>query len=259
MFSLNEKTIIITGGTGFIGNHFSEACIKCGADVIVADTQKEKGQKLVRDLKNKNEDSKIFFKKCDITSINEIEDLIDFTLNKSEKIDVLVNSAYPRNGNYGNKFEDVSFEDFCENVDMHLGGYFLMSKEVSKVMMQQRKGNLINIASIYGMVAPNFSIYEGTDITMPVEYAAIKGAIISLTRYLATYLSKYNIRSNSISPGGVINRQPEEFIKNYCEKTPLGRMAKPKDILGALIFLASDASSYLTGQNLVIDGGWTVW
>lgn len=259
MFSLDKKTIIITGGTGFIGSYFSKACLNCGANVIIADTQKEKGLKLVRELKSKNKNKKIFFKKCDITKINEIENLIDFTLNTSNKIDVLVNSAYPRNENYGKRFEDVSFESFCENVDMHLGGYFLISKEVAKVMKKQQEGNLINIASIYGIVAPNFNIYEGTDITMPVEYAAIKGGIISLTKYLATYLSKYNIRSNSISPGGLINKQPEKFINNYSEKTPLGRMAEPQDILGALIFLASDASSYLTGHNLVVDGGWTVW
>ena len=191
--------------------------------------------------------------------MREIQNLINTTLNKFEKIDALVNNAYPRNKNYGRKFEAVSFEDFCENVNMHLGGYFLITKEISKVMIKQNHGNIINIASIYGFSAPKFEIYDGTDMTMPVEYAAIKGAIINLTKYLASYLGEYNVRVNAISPGGVFNNQPENFVKRYSEKVVLGkRMANTDDLTGVLIFLLSDASKYITGQNIVVDGGWSL-
>jgi len=125
--------------------------------------------------------------------------------------------------------------------------------------MQQRQGNIVSIASIYGMLGPDFSIYEGTTMTMPAEYAAIKGAIINFTRYLATYLAAYNIRVNCLSPGGIFNEQPASFVEKYKQRTPMGRMGNPEDIAGGVLFLLSNLSSYMTGQNLVIDGGWSAW
>ncbi|NLE26755.1 MAG: SDR family oxidoreductase, partial [Clostridiaceae bacterium] len=119
--------------------------------------------------------------------------------------------------------------------------------------------NIVNIASIYGMLGPDFSIYEGTTMTMPAEYAAIKGAIINFTRYLATYLASYNIRVNCLSPGGIFNEQPASFVEKYKQRTPMGRMGNPEDIAGGVLFLLSNLSSYVTGQNLVIDGGWSAW
>lgn len=255
MFDVKNKTVVITGGAGLIGNAFSRECVRCNANVVVVDIDEKRGNELVEEIKSSN----IIFQRCDITNTNDIQNLIDTTLNKFEKIDALVNNAYPRNKNYGRKFEDVSFEDFCENVNMHLGGYFLMTQQVTKVMMKQNYGNIINMASIYGFSAPKFEIYEETDMTMPVEYAAIKGAIINITKYLASYLGKYNIRVNSIAPGGVFNDQPESFVKKYSEKVVLGkRMANTDDLIGALIFLLSDPSKYITGQNIVVDGGWSL-
>jgi NAD(P)-dependent dehydrogenase (short-subunit alcohol dehydrogenase family) len=255
MFDLKNKTVVITGGAGLIGNAFSRECVRCNANVVVVDIDEKRGNELVEEIKSSN----IIFQRCDITNTNDIQNLIDTTLNKFEKIDALVNNAYPRNKNYGRKFEDVSFEDFCENVNMHLGGYFLMTQQVTKVMMKQNYGNIINMASIYGFSAPKFEIYEETDMTMAVEYAAIKGAIINITKYLASYLGKYNIRVNSIAPGGVFNDQPESFVKKYSEKVVLGkRMANTDDLIGALIFLLSDPSKYITGQNIVVDGGWSL-
>jgi NAD(P)-dependent dehydrogenase (short-subunit alcohol dehydrogenase family) len=210
-------------------------------------------------MKKETGNNNIIFQKCDITNIKDIQDLINTTLNKFKKIDALVNNAYPRNKNYGRIFEEVSYEDFCENVNMHLGGYFLITQQVAKVMMKQNYGNIVNMASIYGFSAPKFEIYGGTDITMPVEYAAIKGAIINLTKYLASCLGKYNIRVNSISPGGVFNNQPESFVKKYSEKVVFGkRMANTDDLIGVLLFLLSSASKYITGQNIVVDGGFTL-
>ena len=259
MPDIKNKTVVITGGAGLIGSAFSRACAECGANVVVVDIDEKRGNELVEQIKKETENRNIMFQQCDITNMNDILDLIDRTLNKSAKIDALVNNAYPRNKNYGRKFEDVTYEDFCENVDMHLGGYFLITKEISKVMINQNYGNIINMASIYGFSAPKFDIYEGTDMTLPVEYAAIKGGLLNLTKYLASYLGRYNIRVNAISPGGVFDDQPESFVEKYSEKVVLGkRMANQNDIVGVLLFLLSNASKYITGQNIIVDGGWTI-
>ena len=259
LFDLKNKTVIITGGAGLIGCAFSNACAEYGANVVIVDIDEEKADKLKEQIKKETGNNNVFSQKCDITNTNDIHNLIDATLHKFGKIDALVNNAYPRNENYGRKFEDVSYEDFCENVNMHLGGYFLITKEISKVMIKQNYGNIINMASIYGFSAPEFEIYEGTDMTMPVEYAAIKGGIINLTKYLASYLGRYNIRVNAISPGGLFADQPNSFIKKYSEKVVLGkRMATTGDIVGTLIFLLSDTSKYIAGQNIVVDGGWSL-
>lgn len=242
-----------------IGGAFSRVCAECGANTVIVDIDKEKGMKIVEKIKKETKNKNVIFQKCDITNTESIQSLIKITLSRFRKIDALVNSAYPKNKNYGRKFEDVTFEDFCENVNMHLGGYFLMTKLVAATMKKQKYGNIINIASTYGFSAPKFEIYEGTNITMPIEYAAIKGGIINLTRYLASYLGKYNIRANSISPGGVFDNQPESFVKKYSERVILGkRMAKQDDLTGVLIFLLSDESKYMTGQNIVADGGFTL-
>ena len=142
---------------------------------------------------------------------------------------------------------------------MHLNGYFLCCQQIAKQMKKQKSGSIINFSSIYGIVAPNFSIYDGANFTMPAAYSAIKGGIITFTRYLATYFAEYGIRANVICPGGILDNQNKNFIKNYEEKTPMKRMGKPEDIVGSVVFLASDASSYMTGVTIIVDGGWTTW
>ncbi len=259
LFDISNKTVIITGGAGLLGSAFSHICAQLGANVIIADINSATGENLkeeiIRDTNNEN----VMFKQTDITNPRDVDELINFALDSFGQIDALVNSAYPRNKNYGQKFEDVNYEDFCENLCMHLGGYFLVIQKVSKVMIKQRHGNIINIASIYGFTAPRFDIYNGTDMTMPVEYAAIKAAILNITKYLASYLGEYNIRVNAISPGGIYSGQPTTFVENYSKYVKLGgRMARTEDIVGVLVFLLSDASRYITGQNIVVDGGWTL-
>lgn len=252
-------TVILTGATGLLGKVFSREIAMNKANLVMADINEKKGLKLVEDLRKETGNKKIVFQRCDITKPGEVRDLVNKSLDRFGRIDVLVNNAYPRNRNYGKKFEEVTYEDFCVNVDMHLGGYFLITREVSEVMKKQKSGNIINIASIYGLLAPDFRVYERTDMTMPVEYSAIKGGVINLTRYLASYLAKYNIRVNCISPGGIRDNQPKRFVEEYSKRTPLGRMGNPEDITGGLIYLLSDASSYVTGHNLIIDGGWSIW
>jgi NAD(P)-dependent dehydrogenase (short-subunit alcohol dehydrogenase family) len=259
LFNLKNKVCLITGGAGLLGSNFSRVLAERGASVVILDIDSAKGGKLAEEIQRSVKNSKVMFQKCDITDAASVRSLIKNALRKFKRIDVLVNNAYPKNKNYGRLFEDVTYEDFCENINLHLGGYFLITKEVSQVMKKQKSGNIINLASIYGFAAPDFDLYSGTKMTMPVEYAAIKGGVINLTKYLASYLGKYGIRVNALSPGGVFNNQSEEFVKKYSSQVVLGnRMASGKDLEGAMVFLASDASGYMTGQNLIIDGGWTL-
>ena len=141
-----------------------------------------------------------------------------------------------------------------------MGGYFVFAKEAAKVMIKQQSGNIINVGSTYGFAAPRLDLYQDAEmIGMTVEYSAIKGGVINMTVFLASYLGRYNIRVNTISPGGIYNKQPDSFIAQYCKRVVLGnRMADPEDISGALLFLLSDESKYMTGQNIVVDGGWTL-
>ena len=259
MFDLKDRTIIVTGGAGLLGSAFSRVCAESNANVVVLDIDEKKGNELIKTLQKETKNDNIIFQKCDITNITEIQYLIDTSLDKFGKIDALVNNAYPRNSNYGRTFEEVEFTDFCENVNLHLGGYFLITQQVAKQMIKQKHGNIINMASIYGFAAPRFEIYNGTNMTVPVEYAAIKGAIINLTKHLASYLGKHNIRVNAISPGGVYDKQNENFTEAYCKKVLLGdRMANVDDLTDVLIFLLSDGAKYITGQNMIVDGGWSL-
>ena len=194
----------------------------------------------------------------EITKEKSVSDLVNFIAKKFGRIDIWVNNAYPRTKDWGDKFEDIKLSSWKKNIDMHLNGYFICCQKVVEYMKKRKSGTIINMASVYGVVGPDFSIYKGTDMTMPAGYSAIKGAIINFTRYLASYYAKYDIRVNCISPGGVYNKQPSMFVKRYTDKTPLKRMAEKEDIIGAAIYLASDASKYVTGHNLVVDGGFSI-
>lgn len=258
-FSLKDKVVIITGGAGLIGKAYVEACAQYGARVFLVDINDEAAKKVIINVKQQAGNPNVFYQNCSIVEKADVKKLIDLMLKKFGRIDALVNNAYPKNKNYGVKYEDVTYKDFCENLNLHLGGYFLMSQQISKVMMKQKSGVIVNMGSHYGFAAPRFEIYDGTKMTMPVEYSAIKGGVINLTRYLASYLGKYNIRVNSFSPGGVFNNQPKSFVKKYEEKVLLGkRMATVNDLSPVLVFLLSDASKYMTGQNVVVDGGLTI-
>lgn len=252
------KNIIVAGACGLIGRKICKGISEFGGNVIVADINAKEAENLSEELRAEHYTESISFP-LNITSEESIHEMLTFIKRHLGSIHGLVNSAYPRNKHYGAKFENISLESWRENIDMHLNGYFNIIQSVSKHMMDQGYGKIINMGSVYGILGPDFSIYEGTNLTMPAEYSAIKGGIINFTRYLATYLGKYNINVNCISPGGVFNNQPEEFINRYSSKTPLGRLAQPEDIVGGVIYLLSDMSDYITGHNLVIDGGWSAW
>jgi len=197
--------------------------------------------------------------RLDVTDPDSIVSACDGAEATYGHIDGLVNTAYPKTEDYGDYFEDVRLGTWNRHVSDHLGGYFATCKEVAARMVADgTAGSIVNYGSIYGVQAPDFSIYDGTEMTSPVEYSAIKGGILNFTRYLASYLGPDGICVNAVSPGGIYNGQDETFVDNYEEEVPLGRMADPLDVMGPTIFLLSDASAYVTGHNLVVDGGWTI-
>jgi NAD(P)-dependent dehydrogenase (short-subunit alcohol dehydrogenase family) len=167
-----------------------------------------------------------------------------------------VNNAYPRTKDWGAKFEDIKPESWSQNVDMQMNSYFVFCQEVLKKMDLQSSGSIINIASIYGVVGNDFSVYEGTSMTSAAAYSAIKGGIINFTRFLASYYGKRGIRVNTVSPGGIFDHQNPIFVANYNKKVPMGRMGIPEDIAPSVAFLLSDKAKYITGHNLIVDGGW---
>lgn len=255
---LKNKVIVITGGAGLLGSAFCRAVINNNAICILADTNKEKSLEVISSLRKDFPNSRIDYHYLDITSKDNLNELIAFTVSQHARIDALVNNAYPRNKNYGRHFFDVEYFDFVENLGLNLGGYFLASQMFSKYFLHQGYGNIVNISSIYGVIAPRFEIYEGTLMTTPVEYAAIKSALIHLTKYMAKYLKGKKIRVNSISLGGIIDNQPKSFITNY-RKTCLNKgMLTPTDITGTLVYLLSDLSEFVNGQNLVVDDGFVL-
>jgi NAD(P)-dependent dehydrogenase (short-subunit alcohol dehydrogenase family) len=244
MTRLDGKVIIITGGNGLIGKSLIDKLKSENAICINADLH----NKTLDDLSNVI---------CNVTNIKSIDNTINLVIEKYGKIDGLVNNAYPRTLDWGEKFEKISIESWRSNIDMQLNSVFVFCQKVLPHMASKKNGSIVNIGSIYGSVGPDFNVYNNTELTMPAAYSAIKGGVINFTRYLSSYYGKNNIRVNCVSPGGIYNSQPLEFVQNYENKVPMQRMGNPEDISPAVSFLLSDDSSYITGQNLIIDGGWT--
>lgn len=241
---LKDKIIIVTGGSGLLGKCIINKILQEGGLPINADISVETN----KDLSNI---------KCDITDEISIKNTITIINEKYGKIDGLVNNAYPRTKNWGVKFEEIPFDSWQKNVDWQLNSQFLFCQQVFEVMKKQQSGSIVNMASIYGIVGPDFTVYDNTSMTMPAAYSAIKGGLINFTRYIASYFGQYNIRVNCVSPGGIFDSQNPIFVENYNKKVPLKRMGLPEDIADPVAFLLSDGASYITGHNLVIDGGWT--
>lgn len=243
---LENKVIILTGASGLIGKATQEHLLSNGAKVISVDM-------------NINHDPANMTFKYDVTDEKEIDSLLTEVLNFYGRIDGLVNLAYPRTKDWGLKFEDIPLESWRENVDMQLNSVFYICQQVLEIMRKQQSGSIVNIASIYGVVGNDFTLYEEYGGTSPAAYSAIKGGIINFSRYLASYYGKYNIRVNCVSPGGILDEKNQHplFIKRYSDKSPLKRLGNPEEIAPAITFLLSDDASYITGHNLMVDGGWT--
>jgi len=263
MFSLKNKVAIVTGSLGLIGKEHCKALADAGANVVVADLNEDNCKSFAKELGLNHLGISM-----DVADINSLNDAKKIILEKYNTIDILVNNAAindmfesPLLAAEQSKFENYPLDLWQKSLNVNVTGVFLCSQVFGPVMAEKKSGSIINIASTYGIVAPDQSIYMDENgnqkFYKSASYPTTKGAVISFTRFLAAYWGEKNVRVNSLSPGGVENNQDEFFINNYSQKTPLKRMATPSDYKGAIIFLASDASSYMTGANLVVDGGWT--
>ena len=252
-FSLQGRIALVSGGAGpMFGSSISEGLAEAGATVITASRSPERNREFAERMKGEGHD--VHAMQLDITETESIEELRVGLLERFGRLDVLVNSAVVGRGG---GFEEQGVEHWEMSARGNMVGLFAMCKSFVPAMVEQGRGSIINISSIYGAVANDPSLYVGTDMKQPPDYTFVKAGMINYTRYLANYFGKQGVRANCICPGGYANDQQQPFLENYNERCPLGRMLENEDIKGAAVFLASDASAYITGTALMVDGGWT--
>ena len=264
-FSLKGKVSIVTGGVGLLGNEFCLTLAEAGSSVVVVDLYREKLRKTADELLGLG--YKVLAVVTDITNPSSVIAMMEQTIQTFGRVDVLVNSAAldaVQKGIAPGNFEEYPLDQWDAAMKVNLTGTFLVTQAVARQMVKQgKKGSIINICSTYGLNGPDQRIYlteSGEQLAFkPVYYPVSKAGIVGFTKYLAAYYMNTEIRVNMLTPGGVFNGHNDLFVKNYSAKTILGRMARKDEMNGALLFLASDASSYMTGNNVVVDGGWTAW
>jgi NAD(P)-dependent dehydrogenase (short-subunit alcohol dehydrogenase family) len=267
LFDLSGRVIIVAGGAGQIGFSFCKILADAGATVAIADIDTEMAENKLEKVKEEHIKNNISIFKLDVSSKSEVLSTVAKISNDLGNIYGLINVFHFKgntrkldtNSNFFAGFEDYPEEAWDLVHDVNLKGSFLMAQATLPSMKKNGKGVIINISSTYGNVSANKSIYGKSGINSPVAYATSKAALLNLTRYQATHLADDNIRANSLSPGGVFNNQADEFLTNYINLTPLKRMANEDDYQGAILYMMSDASSYMTGANINVDGGWTAW
>lgn len=266
-FDLSGKVAVVTGSAGLLGSGFCRTLAEAGASVVLADNNAGANESLANELAEAG--FAILALKSDITDPHSVETLVEQTLQHYGRLDILVNSAAldpkfdpEHQDEHSSSFEKYALEDWNQALNVNLTGTFLVTQAAVRPMLDQRGGVIVNICSTYGLVAPDQRIYqrEGrVQVYKPVYYSVTKAGVLGFTRYLAGYYAGKNIRVNALTPGGVYNQHDEIFVEQYAARTMLGRMADRSEMNSALLFLASDASSYMTGANLVVDGGWTAW
>lgn len=266
-FSLEGKTSLVTGGAGLLGREFARTLAEAGSLVFLADLDQKSVDSAIEGMNNLA--GKVHGLALDVTQPESVEKVVDEIASITGRLDVLVNSAaldpkfdpeHPHKIDYA--FEHYPLKQWEQGLDVNLTGVFLVTQAVCRLMVKQGSGSIINLCSTYGLVGPDQRIYDNPGqqkIYKPVFYSVSKAGILGFTRYLAAYYAGSRIRVNALTPGGVDNNHEEQFVSNYSARTILGRMAQKDEMNGALLFLASDASSYMTGGNLVVDGGWTAW
>lgn len=255
MFKLDGKKVIITGGAGTLGFEFGKTLAEAGANVILADAKEtciEKAAQLTEEY-----GTRALGIVTDVSDEKSVQSLVDQILQEFNTIDVLINNAAIQPEGFGESIEKYSLQTWNKVLSVNLTGMFLCSRIVGRQMIKQGNGVIVNVASIYGVVSPDPEVYKDGTYESPISYSATKSAIINFTRHLAVFWAKKGVRVNALTPGGVFNNQNINFVTKYCERVPLGRMAQKDDYNGAILFLVSDASSYMTGANLIVDGGWT--
>jgi NAD(P)-dependent dehydrogenase (short-subunit alcohol dehydrogenase family) len=272
LFNLKNKIIVITGGSGYLGSEFSLALSNIGATPIILDKNRTTLELLKKAFIKKRK--KGFFYLLDLNNENKVNSAINLIIKKYRRIDCLINAAgstgqkmLKTNSNFFERFEKYDFKLWKESLEENLSSIFIVTKSVARHMLKRKKGSIINIASDVGVISPDHRIYEankkinykGVNFNTPISYSVAKSGIISMTRYLATYWAKKGIRVNCVSPAGVYKKHNKKFVEQLSQRIPLGRMAKSYELNGAIIYLCSNASSYVTGHNLVVDGGRTIW
>ena len=267
-FDLSGKTAVVTGGLGLLGKEFSKALISAGANVVIGDIDKTHLSKVKDEINEQFQESTVSVVQLDVTNNRSISDFLGQIEKNNGGIDILVNSAAvdPKFEKESELSEFTRFENFPltawnESLDVNLTGAFQMTQAVCGIMEKIGKGSIINIGSNYGLVGPNQRLYKRKGETKqpykPVVYSVCKAALIGFTKYLAAYYTGTEIRINMLTPAGVFNNHDDEFVEKYSARTILGRMSEKDEYWGSIVFLASDASSYMTGANLIVDGGWT--
>ena len=266
-FSLKGKAAIVTGGVGLLGKKFSEGLASQGARVAVVDLEEGRSKKVARQISERYHVKTVGIG-CDVASPESVKAMVGTAVKALGGIHILLNNAASKSDDlkeYFKRFEDYSLAEWRQVMSVNIDGAFLVAQQVGKQMIRQGKGgSIIQTASIYGIMGPDHRIYQGSfylgrPIASPAVYSASKGALVALTKYLATYWAKHGIRVNTLTPGGVESGQNRSFVKKYSARIPLGRMAEPEELVGAVIYLASNDSAYLTGHNLVVDGGLSAW
>ena len=258
LFDLHGKSVALVGATGLIGTAFAEGLAEYGATIALMDINQGRCDELAKRLKQEYEAQAIGIE-TNIAKRGSVENALARILAAFGKVDVLVNSAQNKTANFFASFEEYTDNDWNQIIDVNLNGVFLTCQVFGKQMLKQGKGNIINLASTYAIVAPNQKLYEGVKFGSPAAYSASKGGVVAFSNYLASYWANRNIRVNMITPHGVYNNHHERFVSNFSQMSPVGRMSQKDEVVGGLIYLASDASTYVTGHNLIIDGGWSVW
>jgi 2-deoxy-D-gluconate 3-dehydrogenase len=270
MFDLTGRVALLTGGAGLLGRQYVRTLLQAGARVAVVDLSQEAANKTAEEAMREVGGQAIGLG-IDVSRKPDVQCMVDDVVQRWQRIDILINNAAidPKfdsgvAANQANTFEDYPLELWQQSLDVNLTGAFLCSQLVGKQMLSQGGGVMVNICSTYGVVAPDQRLYQRDDepeqtLFKPASYAVTKAGIAHLTRYLATYWAGKNIRVNTLTPHGIYNSQDDQFLKRYNVRSPLGRMAEKDEMNGAILFLCSDASSYMTGANLIVDGGWTAW
>ncbi len=260
LINLQDRTGIITGCNGPMGITIAETLAELGCNLICVDKPHTKTDKLFKILSS-NQKITYKFLESDFEDINSRYELIEKILNENKKVDILINNAAMTGSSnlkgWVTKFQEQDINVWQKAMEINVTSIFHICRDLSKILSANKKGSIINISSIYGACAPDYSLYQNTDINNPAAYAASKGALIQFTRWLASTLAP-NVRVNCISPGGVFNDQDKLFVDKYSLKTPLKRMANYEDFKGIIAFLSSDLSEYVTGQNIFVDGGWSI-
>ena len=267
-FALSGKVGVVTGGCGLLGREFAKALVSAGASVVIGDINADRLSLVKDEIVQQFQSSKIYSLQLDVTNHQSISEFIDQIKKEHGKIDILVNSAAidPKFEKGSELSEFTSFEKFPltawnESLEVNLTGAFQMTQAVCGVMEKAGKGSIINIGSNYGLVGPDQRLYkrkgETRQLYKPVVYSVCKAALIGFTKYLAAYYAGTEIRVNMLTPAGVFNNHDKEFVEKYSARTILNRMSEKDEYWGSIVFLASDASSYMTGANLIVDGGWT--